>query len=61
MSGNVSEWVADAQGTNRLWGGGAWDSDATAIRSDEGDIATHTFASANIGFRCTRDYLGQGE
>jgi hypothetical protein len=61
MSGNVAEWVADTQGVNRLWRGGAWDSDATAIRSDEGGITTNAFASASIGFRCARDYLGQGE
>lgn len=54
MGGNVSEWVADTQGRNRIRMGGGWDSDVAQLLSVVAESSTDTFSTASTGFRCSR-------
>ena len=51
MSGNVWEWVQDADGSDRVSRGGSWGSIARNARSSNRGSDNPDYGSSYIGFR----------
>lgn len=58
--GNVWEWVNDGIGNNRLFLGGAWNTELQQLSINLQDRATLASSSSNTGFRCVRDTVPSG-
>lgn len=54
MIGNVWEFVADQNGSNRIWRGGGWDTSATALSIGSQKQGGMSASQENLGFRCAR-------
>jgi formylglycine-generating enzyme required for sulfatase activity len=54
MAGNVSEWVADSQGSLRVVRGGCWHSLATYARTFARWTNSPSAVDNGVGFRCAR-------
>lgn len=54
MAGNVSEWVADSQGSLKMVRGGSWHSAATYARSFVWWTKTPATVDNGVGFRCAK-------
>lgn len=58
MGGNVWEWAADAQGTERRTLGGSWWYGPSQMRADVQAWKAANFYAVYIGFRCVYDRPG---
>lgn len=52
MGANVWEWLADAQGKDRLTAGGSWWYDASKMRQEGMQFKAADFYAVYVGFRC---------
>jgi sulfatase modifying factor 1 len=54
MSGSVTEWCFDASGSNRVFRGGSWRSEASFCRVANRSSVEPTFSNNFVGFRVAR-------
>ena len=58
MTGNVSEWTSAADGTNRVYRGGGWDSSVRSwVRAASRNSFVPALRDGTVGFRCAREVM----